>query len=40
MVTIPLHVREFLSGKLAWVATAASDGTPNTDAEGFAPRTR
>ena len=30
MVTIPKHVQEFLPGKLAWVATAGSDGTPNT----------
>ena len=34
MVTIPLNVREFLPGKLAWVATAASDGTPNTTPKG------
>ena len=34
MVTIPKHVQEFLPGKLAWVATAASDGTPNTTPKG------
>lgn len=34
MVTIPKHIQEFLPGKLAWVATAASDGTPNTTPKG------
>lgn len=34
MVTIPKHVQEFLPGKLAWVATAGSDGTPNTTPKG------
>jgi predicted pyridoxine 5'-phosphate oxidase superfamily flavin-nucleotide-binding protein len=34
MVTIPKHVQEFLQGKLAWVATAASDGTPNATPKG------
>ncbi len=34
MVTIPPQVRDFLPGKLAWVATAAADGTPNTTPKG------
>ncbi len=34
MVTIPKHVQEFLPGKLAWVATAGSDGTPNATPKG------
>jgi predicted pyridoxine 5'-phosphate oxidase superfamily flavin-nucleotide-binding protein len=34
MVMMPLQVREFLPGKLAWVATAASDGTPNATPKG------
>ena len=34
MTRIPKEVQEFLSGKLAWVATAAADGTPNTTPKG------
>jgi uncharacterized protein len=34
MARIPKEVQEFLSGKLAWVATAASDGTPNATPKG------
>ncbi len=34
MVTIPKHVQEFLPGKLAWVATVGSDGTPSTTPKG------
>lgn len=33
-MTIPKHIQEFLPGKLAWVATAGSDGTPNTTPKG------
>jgi predicted pyridoxine 5'-phosphate oxidase superfamily flavin-nucleotide-binding protein len=34
MVAIPKHVQEFLPGKLAWVATAGNDGTPNSTPKG------
>lgn len=34
MVDIPQHVQVFLPGKLAWVATASSQGTPNTTPKG------
>jgi hypothetical protein len=34
MATIPQEVRDFLPGKLAWVATAAADGTPNATPKG------
>lgn len=34
MVAIPAEIQSFLPGKLAWVATAASDGTPNTTPKG------
>lgn len=36
MVRIPKEVQEFLRGKVAWVATAASDGTPNATPKGSA----
>jgi uncharacterized protein len=34
MVDIPQHVQDFLPGKLAWVATASSQGIPNTTPKG------
>jgi predicted pyridoxine 5'-phosphate oxidase superfamily flavin-nucleotide-binding protein len=34
MVAIPAQIQAFLPGKLAWVATAAGDGTPNTTPKG------
>ena len=34
MAKIPKEVQEFLKGKMAWVATAASDGMPNTTPKG------
>jgi len=34
MVSIPKHVQDFLPGKLAWVATASPDGTPNVTPKG------
>ncbi len=34
MVTIPSQIQAFLTGKMAWVATAAGDGTPNTTPKG------
>jgi len=34
MARIPREVQEFLKGKMAWVATAASDGMPNTTPKG------
>jgi len=34
MVSIPRHVQDFLPGKLAWVATASPDGTPNVTPKG------
>jgi len=34
MAKIPKEVQEFLNGKMAWVATAASDGMPNTTGDG------
>jgi len=34
MVSIPKHVQDFLSGKLAWVATASRDGEPNVTPKG------
>ncbi len=34
MARIPVEVQEFLKGKMAWVATAASDGMPNTTPKG------
>lgn len=34
MSKIPNEVQEFLSGKLAWVSTAAADGTPNATPKG------
>ena len=34
MARIPKDVQEFLKGKMAWVATAASDGMPNTTPKG------
>ena len=34
MTQIPKEVQEFLSGKMAWVATASSDGMPNTTPKG------
>ncbi len=36
MVKIPKEVQEFLTGKMAWVATAAPDGMPNTTPKGSA----
>lgn len=36
MAGIPQEVQEFLAGKLAWVATAASNGMPNTTPKGTA----
>ena len=34
MAKIPKEVQEFLKGKMAWVATAAADGMPNTTPKG------
>jgi predicted pyridoxine 5'-phosphate oxidase superfamily flavin-nucleotide-binding protein len=34
MVIIPKHVQDFLPGKLAWVATASSQGEPNVTPKG------
>ena len=34
MARVPKEVQEFLSGKMAWVATAAPDGMPNTTPKG------
>jgi len=34
MVSIPKHVQEFFPGKMAWVATASSEGEPNVTAKG------
>lgn len=34
MVSIPKTVQDFLSGKLAWVATASRDGEPNVTPKG------
>lgn len=34
MTRIPDEVQEFLKGKMAWVATATSDGMPNTTPKG------
>ena len=34
MARIPKEVQEFFGGKLAWVATASSDGTPNATPKG------
>jgi len=34
MVSIPQYVQDFLPGKLAWVATASKDGTPNVTPKG------
>jgi len=34
MARIPKEVQEFLKGKMAWVATAAADGMPNTTPKG------
>lgn len=36
MSKIPKEVQEFLKGKMAWVATATSDGMPNTTPKGTA----
>ena len=33
-VKIPAEVKEFFSGKVGWVATAAKDGTPNVSIKG------
>ncbi len=34
MVEIPKQVQDFLPGKLAWVATASSQGSPNVTPKG------
>ncbi len=34
MAKIPREVQEFLKGKMAWVATAAPNGMPNTTPKG------
>jgi uncharacterized protein len=34
MARIPEEVQEFVKGKMAWVATAATDGMPNTTPKG------
>jgi len=34
MTRMPKEVQEFLRGKMAWVATAATDGMPNTTPKG------
>jgi predicted pyridoxine 5'-phosphate oxidase superfamily flavin-nucleotide-binding protein len=34
MVSIPKDVQDFLPGKLAWVATASRDGSPNVTPKG------
>ena len=31
---MPTEVQEFLSGKMAWIATAAADGMPNATPKG------
>ena len=34
MAKIPQEMQEFMKGKMAWVATASSDGVPNTTPKG------
>ncbi len=34
MVEIPKEVQDFIPGKLAWVATASSEGVPNVTPKG------
>ncbi len=34
MARIPKEVQEFMKDKMAWVATAANDGVPNTTPKG------
>ena len=34
MVKIPQEIQEFIKGKLAWVATASTDGMPNATPKG------
>ena len=34
MAKIPKEVQEFVKNKMAWVATASSDGVPNTTPKG------
>jgi predicted pyridoxine 5'-phosphate oxidase superfamily flavin-nucleotide-binding protein len=34
MAKIPEEVQEFIKNKMAWVATASPDGTPNTTPKG------
>ncbi len=34
MARIPKEVQEFMTGKMAWVATASPDGVPNTTPKG------
>lgn len=34
MVNIPKHVREFMPGKMGWVATATRAGVPNVTPKG------
>ena len=34
MAKIPKEVKEFLPGKMGWVATATTDGVPNTTPKG------
>lgn len=34
MTKIPQEIQEFIKGKMAWVATASADGTPNSTPKG------
>ena len=34
MFKIPQEIQEFIKGKMAWVATASSDGIPNSTPKG------
>ena len=34
MTKIPQEIQDFIRGKMAWVATASSDGVPNTTPKG------
>jgi predicted pyridoxine 5'-phosphate oxidase superfamily flavin-nucleotide-binding protein len=36
MIKIPQDIQEFIKGKMAWVATASADGTPNATPKGSA----
>ena len=34
MIKIPQEIQEFIKGKMAWVATASTDGMPNSTPKG------